>query len=142
MAKGKSRTFGRVIRERRRQLDLTQEEVAHRIGTSTPYIGHLESGKRHPSDRVVTRLADVLGLERRDLFFLANPGARALIHPQPEPEESSAWEEFRKDDRSRRIHNITPEEMEMLSRVALMGEVRSSRDFIYILNTIRHALRR
>ena len=66
-------TFGEVIRERRRQLDLTQREVANRIGTSTPYIGHLESDKRHPSEEVVARIADVLGFGRKDLFFLANP---------------------------------------------------------------------
>jgi hypothetical protein len=30
--------------------------------------------------------------------------------------------------------------MGTLSQVALMGEVRSSRDFIFILNTIRHAI--
>ena len=28
--------FGSVIRARRRQLDLTQEELARRIGTSSP----------------------------------------------------------------------------------------------------------
>jgi len=39
MAMRKERTFGQVIRERRRQLDLTQQE-ARRIRTSTPYIGH------------------------------------------------------------------------------------------------------
>jgi len=32
--------------------------------------------------------------------------------------------------------------MEMLSQVALLGEVQSSRSFIYILNTIRQALGR
>jgi len=40
MARLKERNFGQVIRERRRQLDLTQEEVARRIKTSTPYVGH------------------------------------------------------------------------------------------------------
>ena len=142
MARGKNRSFGQVIRERRRQLDLTQEEVAKRIGTSTPYVGHLESAKRHPSDKVVTRIADVLGLDRRELFFLANPGAKALLHQQPDSASASAWEEFRKDEKLKRLHNIGNEEMETLSRVALMGEVRSSRDFVYILNTIRQALGR
>ena len=31
MAKAKDRTFGQVIRDRRRQLDLTQDEVARQI---------------------------------------------------------------------------------------------------------------
>ncbi len=142
MAKAKAVTLGQVLRDRRRQLDLTQEEVAQRIGTSNPYVGHLESGKRHPSDKIVTRLADVLGLERRDLYFLANPGARELLHTRTLPSNVSAWVSFRKDERLRRVHSITPEEMEMLSQVALMGEVRSERDFIYILNSIRQALGR
>jgi DNA-binding XRE family transcriptional regulator len=137
----KERTFGQVIRERRRQLDMTQQEVARRIKTSTPYVGHLEAGKRHPSDRILSRLAEVLGLDRRELFFLANPGAVELLAPKT-PGKSSAWEEFRRDERLRRLHNITAEEMEMMSRVALMGEISSTRDFIYILKTIRYALGR
>lgn len=142
MARLKERSFGHVLRERRRQLDLTQEEVAHRIKTSTPYIGHLESGKRHPSDKIVTRPAEVLGLDRRELFFLANPRAQAILSPEPESDATSAWEGFRTNDQLRRIHNISGDEMEMLSRVALLGDVRSPRDFIYILNTVRHAVGR
>src|ERR1700751_6112490 len=79
MPKATQPTFGAVIRERRRRLDLTQEEVARRIKTSTPYIGHLESGKRHPSEKVIARLSEVLGLQSRELFFLANPHARDLL---------------------------------------------------------------
>ena len=138
----KDRNFGQVIRERRRQLDLTQEEVAKRIKTSTPYVGHLESAKRHPSDKIVTRLAEVLGLDRRELFFLANPRAQALLTPEVDSQQDSAWEDFRKNEQMRRIHNISNDEMEMLSRVALLGDVRSARDFIYILNTVRHAVGR
>jgi transcriptional regulator with XRE-family HTH domain len=142
MARSKQRSFGQVIRERRRQLDLTQEEVARRIKTSTPYVGHLESGKRHPSDKIVTRLAEVLGLDRRELFFLANPRAQELLSPEPEQDASSAWEDFKRNEQLRHIHNINEDEMEMLSRVALLGAVRSPRDFIYILNTVRHAVGR
>ncbi len=133
-------TFGQVIRDRRRQNDLTQETVARQIGTSTPYVGHLESGKRHPSDEIVTRLADALGFDRRALFFLANPHAEELLHPKPSRRSASAWEEFRRDEQLHREYRITDKEMHMLSQVALMGEVRSSRDFIYILNTVRQAL--
>ncbi len=142
MARTKERTFGQLIRDRRRQLDLTLEEVARRIKTSTPYVGHLESSNRHPSDKIVTRIAEVLGLDRRELFFLANPRAQALLSPEIESAPDTAWDDFKKNDQLRRVHNITGDEMEMLSRVALLGDVRSSRDFIYILNTVRHAVGR
>jgi transcriptional regulator with XRE-family HTH domain len=142
MARRKDRTFGQVIRERRRQLDLTQQEVAQRIRTSTPYVGHLEFGKRHPSHEVLRRLAEVLRLDRRDLFFLANPGAVELLKSKETPSKRSAWDEFRKDHRLRRMHNIGQEEMNVLAQVASLGEVGTPRDFIYILNAVRHALGR
>ncbi len=68
------RSFGQVIRERRRQLDLTQNEVARRIKRSRFYVGHLESDKRHPPDRVLSPLAEVLLLDKVELFMLANGG--------------------------------------------------------------------
>ena len=133
-------SFGQMIRDRRRQLELTQDELARRIRTSTPYIGHIESGKRHPSDEILTRIADVLGFDRRELFFIANPNAKAMLTPKSEASEVSAWDEFRTDEQLHQLHQINPRELDMLSQVAMMGEVRSSRDFIYILNTIRQSL--
>ena len=141
-AKRKERDFGQVIRDRRRQLDLTQQEVARRIKTSTPYVGHLESSKRHPSDTVLGRLATVLGLDRRELFLLANPQAVELLRPSETKNKRLAWEEFRKDEQIRHTHHITSDEMQLLSSIVLMGEISSPRDFIYLLNTIRHVLRR
>ncbi len=142
MTRRKERTFGQVIRERRRQLDLTQQEVGQRIKTSTPYVGHLESGKRHPSDKVLSRLAEVLALDRRELFFLANPGTVELLKSDDGSGKRSAWEEFRKNDRLRRSLSVTSDEMDVLARVAEMGEIASPREFIYVLNTVRHALGR
>lgn len=135
-----SQRFGTVIRARRRQLDLTQEKLARRIRTSVPYVGHLETGKRHPSERTVTRLAEVLGIDARELFFLANPGTKRLISQNQESNGASAWNAFCQDETFRKIHNITDQEMQALSGVALLGEVRTPRDFLFILKTIRQAL--
>ncbi len=132
--------FGAVIRARRRQLDLTQEELARRIRTSVPYIGHLETGKRHPSEKIVTRLGEVLGLDARELFFLANPGTKRLISRNQESNGASAWNAFCQDETFRKIHNITDQEIKALAGIALLGEVRTPRDFLFILNTIRQAL--
>lgn len=142
MAKPKKRTLGQVLRDRRRHIDLTQQDVASRIKTSTPYIGHLEAGKRHPSDTVLTRLAEVLGLNRRNLFFLANPRVVELLGSNENDRQNSAWDHFQRNQQVRRVHNITSEEMELLSKVSLMGEVISPRDFIFILNAVRQALGR
>ncbi len=142
MADAGIRSFGQVILERRRQLDLTQEEVAQRIKTTGPYITHLETGKRLPSLKVVVKISDALGLDAGDLFLLANPKVGSLISEQQKRDGTSAWDAFVGDKGARKIHNITDQEMEILSRVAKMGEVRDPRDFIFILNTIRQALGR
>ena len=142
MAAKREQSFGDAIRRRRRQLDLTQEEVARRIGTSVPYVGHLESAKRHPSDRIVARLAEVLGLDRRDLYFLANPAARDLIEPKRSADGGPAWERLRRDDRLKKLHRVTAEELEVLGRIAQMGEIRSIDGFIHLLDTIRYVLSR
>jgi len=140
LAKGPN--FGETIRSRRREMNLTQDQVAAGIKTSTPYVGHLESGKRHPSDAIVTRLAEVLGFDKRELFFLANPHTEAMLATEPKKSEDSisAWEQFRTNEQLRRIHNVTNNEMQLLSQLALLGEVQSTRDLLYILNTVRHAL--
>jgi transcriptional regulator with XRE-family HTH domain len=132
--------FATTIRKRRRDLDLTQETVARRIGKSIGYITLLETGRRHPSDNVIGKLADALGLDSRELFFCANPETQALVSQQKASDAPSAWEEFNKDQHLRKIHNISDQEMRTLSQVALMGDVGSSADFLFILNTIRHSL--
>jgi transcriptional regulator with XRE-family HTH domain len=132
--------FGSVVRARRRQLDLTQEELARRTRTSVPYIGHLETGKRHPSEKIVARLAEVLGIEPRELFFLANPGTQRLISRNQESDGVTSWETFRNDNALRKIHNISDQEMQALSGVSRLGEVRDPRDYLFILTAIRQAL--
>ena len=136
-----SPNFGQVIRSRRRELGLTQDEVASRIGTSKPYVAHLESGNRHPSEGTVAKLAEVLGLDGRQLYFLANPHTEALLLLTAEQRtEGSVWEQFQKDLDLQRAYNITSDEMEVLGRVSLLGEIRSPRDLIYVLTAVRHAV--
>jgi transcriptional regulator with XRE-family HTH domain len=142
--RAKEPDFGDAIRGRRRELNLTQDRVASSIKTSTAYVGQLESGNRHPSDEIVRRLAEVLGFDYRELFFLANPHTQALLSAQPERAEGSvsAWEQFRTNEQLRRVHNVSSGEMEMLSHVALLGEIQSPRELIFILKTVRHAVGR
>jgi hypothetical protein len=90
----------------------------------------------------LARLAGVLGLDQRELFLLAKPSTIVILRSQEEDQSRSGWDEFRKDDRLRHLHNISSEEMEVLSHIALMGRIKSARDFIHILNTLRYVLGR
>ena len=52
--------FGSWVRRRRKALDLTQEELAQRVGCALDTIRKIESGARRPSRQVAERLADQL----------------------------------------------------------------------------------
>jgi transcriptional regulator with XRE-family HTH domain len=132
-------TFGEIVRKVRRDLNWTQDDLAQKVQVSTPYIGHLESGKRHPSAKIIERLADTLGLDRRELFFEANPRTQSYLDPPPANANESAWEQLNKDVNLRRQNDISADEMEMLSGIQMAGQVKSVRDFIHILNTVRQA---
>ncbi len=59
---------GRRVRDLRRRLGLTQKELAERCGLSPVYVQFIESGKRHPSLKALSRIAEALGVELDDLF--------------------------------------------------------------------------
>jgi len=65
-----------------------------------------------------------------------------MLQPDDNSRYQSAWDELRRDNGLRRSHRIKKDEMELLERVAAMGKIPGTRDFIYILNTIRYALGR
>ena len=140
MGTSKLPRLGTSIRTRRRQLELTQKEVARRVRISDGYVSYIESGTRRPPAAIITRLAHVLGLDGRELFLLVRPSAHALLTSASGVHLRSAWEQFKNDKRARRLYNISDEEMEMLSSVASLGEVRSAPEFIYILSEVRQAI--
>jgi predicted ATPase/DNA-binding XRE family transcriptional regulator len=76
----KTASFGTWIRKRRRALDLTQAELADRVGCAEVTVRKIESDARRPSRLMAERLADSLEIEpdSRDRFIGA---ARAFISP-------------------------------------------------------------
>lgn len=74
------------IRERRYELDLTQQEVAQRAGTSHSFISKIESGEHTPTIPVLKRILAVLdeklliGVER----MTSDEGLKREIAPAPD----------------------------------------------------------
>ena len=60
--------FGRRVRELREQRGWTQEELAAKCRRHWTYVGGIERGERNPTLRVITDLAQALGIPVRDLF--------------------------------------------------------------------------
>jgi transcriptional regulator with XRE-family HTH domain len=132
--------FGRMISARRRELGLTQGDLSRLVGTSAGYIAHLENAIRLPSDRVLNKLAFVLELDTRELLLQARPTLAKFLKPDAAESRRTAWEAFARDKALQRSHSITAKEMQFLSQVATLGEVKEPRDFIFILIAIRFAI--
>lgn len=64
-------TFGRAIRKRRRERDLSQQALAARAGMSFRHLGEIERGNRDPRVSTVRKLVDALELSphERARFF-------------------------------------------------------------------------
>lgn len=82
-------SFGRMIKLRRKVLDLTQEDLAQRVGYSVITIRKVESNERRPSRQLAERLARALDLAPDELeafvgFARAGPGllARPALAPR------------------------------------------------------------
>ena len=95
-------------------------------------------GKRVTSETIIKRLAKVLGFDARTLFFLAH--TYSIPNLSPANPVLSASKRFKNDNLLRRFHDISDAEIEMLSHLVSLGEVRSAREFIYVLNAVRLAI--
>ncbi len=75
--------FGKAIRRRRRELDLSQEELAERAELHRTYISNIERGELNPSLETMEKLVKALDISVSALF--ANYG----IEVESEPESRS-----------------------------------------------------
>lgn len=69
--------FGRRIRELRGERELSQEELAHRAGMHSTYLGGIERGERNPALVNIGRLATALNVPLSELFTGIRPTTRA-----------------------------------------------------------------
>ena len=60
--------FGLKVQQRRKELGISQEELAYRAGVHRTYIGMIERAERNITLSNIKRLADALGVEVKELF--------------------------------------------------------------------------
>lgn len=58
-----------IIKVLRAKHNMTQEELAKKIGISRPAMSDIENGKVMPSGKTVIRLANVFGVPAEQIFF-------------------------------------------------------------------------
>jgi len=60
--------FARVLRRRRHELDLSQEELGHRAGLTMRYISLLECNKRQPTISTLFSLSQALNVPLSEMI--------------------------------------------------------------------------
>jgi len=83
--------FGEWVKKRRKALDLTQEELAHRAGCSIFALRKIESGERRPSKQLADLLAKALEVpsEEKQTFIRVARGETSLERLHLPPLDSS-----------------------------------------------------
>ena len=61
-AKARAWFYGEILRERRKELGLTQKELAEQIGRERTYINRIEKGETDLQLSSFLRIADALGI--------------------------------------------------------------------------------
>ena len=59
---------GALIAAQRKELGLSQEELAQRVGVRRETIGNLENGRYNPSLKLAMDIAQVFGATVEDIF--------------------------------------------------------------------------
>src|SRR5512140_2999135 len=75
--------FGLWLRQRRSELDLTQWELAERVGCSRDMIQKIEAGRRRPSKQVAELLATCLGVPPAERAAFVNWARGVAASPAP-----------------------------------------------------------
>jgi transcriptional regulator with XRE-family HTH domain len=135
------KTLGDTIKRARLGLQMTQRELAERVGVKSSHIAYIETGLRRPSIPLLKSIADTLGLESREVLFLAHPEAKLLIGDDNGRSRSKndSWKRFSSNTALLRRHHVTRAELNVLKQASLLEEISHPGHFVFILNAIRQA---
>lgn len=68
MSKKELKAFGRRVKELRIERDLTQSELAEKVGLSNNFIGMVERGERNTSVDKIFKLAKAFDIKLAQFF--------------------------------------------------------------------------
>jgi transcriptional regulator with XRE-family HTH domain len=61
------KTFGERIRELRDEKDISLRELSKKLDVSAAFLSDVELGRRYPSEKVLARITEALGVSVEDL---------------------------------------------------------------------------
>src|SRR5215813_7931187 len=83
-------SFGDWLKQRRKALDLTQQELAEQVGCAEVTIRKIEGDATRPSKQIAERMADVLAIAAEERAAFVSFARRLADKPPSLPFESPA----------------------------------------------------
>jgi transcriptional regulator with XRE-family HTH domain len=130
-------TLGKLLKERRKALGLTQRSLAQKLGLRTSSVAVLENGRRMPSLGLIGRLATTLGVDGKELLLLARPEAELLLSPIPPRPRNQSWQRILNNPALLARYRVTRRERQALQQMAELGGTLTGRELVAILMLIR-----
>ena len=78
---------GKIIKEQRKRLSLSLDQLSKLSGVSVAHLGRIEQGKRIPSTRIIQKIAEPLGFDLYELLVMTGhllPGSSLYSEQQRE----------------------------------------------------------
>ena len=82
-----SNRAGKIIKEQRKRLSLSLNELSRLSGVSVAHLGRIEQGKRILSTRIIQKIAEPLGFDLYELLIMTGhllPGPSLYSEEQRE----------------------------------------------------------
>ena len=124
--------FGQWLRKQRRSLDLTQAELARRLGYALITVRKIESGDRKPSKQIALLTADIFSIPQNERALFVeyarselppiNPDDKKIFNP--EDQSQSPW---RTPEKMPANHNLP---VQLTSFIGREGEVKKVRQLL------------
>lgn len=64
--------FGLKVKEYRKSIGASQEQLGYMTGLHRTYIGHIERAEKNITLKNIEKIADSLGIDIKDLFDFSN----------------------------------------------------------------------
>lgn len=134
--------FSQIILHRRKDMKLTQDQVARKVGVHANYIGYLERGLRRPGDKTLIALCAALELDKATLFATLNPLFRDIVKTSGElaDEELStpaSLQALLQDEALLAELGTTPDEVAKLRALSVFGDIPSKEDYARVFRVLK-----
>jgi transcriptional regulator with XRE-family HTH domain len=137
----KRNSLGQLIKQKRKELAVTQRALAEKLGVEPSHVAYLESGQRKPSLMLMAGLEATLGISKQKIFLLAHPEAAGIVNPidggplREEPAE--VWRRLKTDRAFISRHRMNGRELQAFQHFYRLGYALSRHQVLAILTMIR-----